>query len=210
MRKFFATLGFAVALAASPAAAQISPAFEYTSTETLIDNRPFTLGFSFNLSQATTVNALGYWTGGTFSSHQVGIWDINGNLLTSGTVSAADTVQGNYAWDSIAPLLLGAGDYVIGGDYFGGAFPNRLTGVTTAPNYTWIGDLQLEGGFAFPTGPTNGSYGQNGIALVNFSISDSLNAAVPEPGTWAMMLIGFGAVGVSMRRRKPALLAQAA
>ena len=27
-------------------------------------------------------------------------------------------------------------------------------------------------------------------------------AAVPEPGTWALMLFGFGAVGVSMRRRR--------
>ena len=36
-------------------------------------------------------------------------------------------------------------------------------------------------------------------------------SGVPEPGTWAMMLIGFGAIGASMRRRKPAaLLAQVA
>ena len=27
-------------------------------------------------------------------------------------------------------------------------------------------------------------------------------APVPEPGTWAMMLLGFGAAGVAMRRRK--------
>lgn len=27
---------------------------------------------------------------------------------------------------------------------------------------------------------------------------------VPEPGTWAMMLLGFGAIGFVMRRRKPA------
>lgn len=27
--------------------------------------------------------------------------------------------------------------------------------------------------------------------------------AVPEPGTWAMMLIGFGAAGSTLRRRKP-------
>ena len=28
------------------------------------------------------------------------------------------------------------------------------------------------------------------------------NTAVPEPGTWAMMLMGFGAAGVAMRRRR--------
>ena len=36
-------------------------------------------------------------------------------------------------------------------------------------------------------------------------------AAVPEPATWALMLIGFGAVGLQMRRkRQPAQLMQAA
>lgn len=35
-------------------------------------------------------------------------------------------------------------------------------------------------------------------------------AAVPEPATWAMMLIGFGAVGFAMRRRQKPVLAQLA
>ncbi len=30
----------------------------------------------------------------------------------------------------------------------------------------------------------------------------AITAAVPEPATWAMMLIGFGGIGVAMRRRK--------
>ena len=30
-------------------------------------------------------------------------------------------------------------------------------------------------------------------------------SAVPEPATWALMLIGFGAVGFSVRRRRPHL-----
>ncbi|HEV2044556.1 MAG TPA: PEPxxWA-CTERM sorting domain-containing protein, partial [Sphingomicrobium sp.] len=25
---------------------------------------------------------------------------------------------------------------------------------------------------------------------------------VPEPATWAMMLVGFGAIGIGMRRRR--------
>jgi PEP-CTERM motif-containing protein len=35
-------------------------------------------------------------------------------------------------------------------------------------------------------------------------------AAVPEPTTWAMMLIGFGAIGWQLRRRRIPVLAQAA
>ena len=34
--------------------------------------------------------------------------------------------------------------------------------------------------------------------------------AVPEPGTWAMMLIGFGAVGFALRRRRTPQLAHLA
>lgn len=33
----------------------------------------------------------------------------------------------------------------------------------------------------------------------------SVAAAVPEPGTWLLMLVGFGAVGASMRRRSSSL-----
>ena len=40
-----------------------------------------------------------------------------------------------------------------------------------------------------------GSYGGN-LTFVPTA------AAVPEPGTWALMLLGFGAVGFSMRRRR--------
>jgi hypothetical protein len=43
---------------------------------------------------------------------------------------------------------------------------------------------------------------------LNFNSSSNVRlyqtgvAAVPEAGTWAMMLIGFGAIGASMRRRR--------
>lgn len=48
----------------------------------------------------------------------------------------------------------------------------------------------------------NGSYGGN----VAFQF---VNAGVPEPATWALMLLGFGAVGWQLRRRRHMVLAQA-
>jgi hypothetical protein len=55
--------------------------------------------------------------------------------------------------------------------------------------------LTIEG-----TRGTTGSYGGN----VAFQAG-----AVPEPATWALMLLGFGAVGWQIRRRRHPVLAQA-
>jgi hypothetical protein len=50
-----------------------------------------------------------------------------------------------------------------------------------------------------------------GNAAFSGTISFASAAAVPEPGTWLMMLLGFGAMGYSMRRRRShGLLMQAA
>lgn len=39
-------------------------------------------------------------------------------------------------------------------------------------------------------------------------VTPAVAAAVPEPGTWALMLLGFGGVGVSLRRRRSRTIAQ--
>jgi hypothetical protein len=41
----------------------------------------------------------------------------------------------------------------------------------------------------------------NSFEIDNLAVS----AAVPEPATWALMILGFGVVGAAMRRRKPKL-----
>ena len=46
-----------------------------------------------------------------------------------------------------------------------------------------------------------GTAGQTGYDNITFG-SATPGGAVPEPGTWAMMLMGFGAVGFAMRRRR--------
>lgn len=52
----------------------------------------------------------------------------------------------------------------------------------------------------------NGFSGFAQFAPGNGTFTPSLSTAVPEPATWAVMLVGFGAVGAAMRgaRRKPA------
>lgn len=41
----------------------------------------------------------------------------------------------------------------------------------------------------------------NGFARVGGQLSLLQTAAIPEPGTWALLILGFGGLGYSMRRR---------
>ena len=52
------------------------------------------------------------------------------------------------------------------------------------------------------TAPANGA-----VATGNLTFQVQ---AVPEPGTWGMMLLGFGAMGFAIRRRRRSVLAQIA
>ncbi len=56
--------------------------------------------------------------------------------------------------------------------------------------------------------PTTGTYSETAVYTLNFAggaagqVGASAQlSAVPEPATWAMMLVGFGAIGGTMRRR---------
>jgi hypothetical protein len=49
-----------------------------------------------------------------------------------------------------------------------------------------------------------------GETVLRQDINGYVLAAVPEPGTWAMMLLGFAGIGVAMRRRRRPALAQLA
>jgi hypothetical protein len=51
--------------------------------------------------------------------------------------------------------------------------------------------------------PTSGTYNNTGSGSASLSVSDpSLTAAVPEPSTWAMMILGFAGVGLLAYRRR--------
>jgi len=74
-----------------------------------------------------------------------------------------------------------------------------LTAGGTGPQFGSLSNVMLTPG-------VNNQIVVNGTNSGDGTFSGTLNfatvSAVPEAGTWAMMLIGFGAVGFSMRRRK--------
>jgi len=68
-----------------------------------------------------------------------------------------------------------------------------FTARTTNPFELISGNLYSLSFHGIPNGPDNTAY----IDDVRLTA-----AAVPEPSTWAMLLLGFGAVGLTVRRRK--------
>jgi hypothetical protein len=50
-------------------------------------------------------------------------------------------------------------------------------------------------------GPEDGVFGIDDVSQIRLDDAEVM-AAIPEPATWAMFLMGFGAIGYSMRSRK--------
>ena len=99
------------------------------------------------------------------------------------TVDNAVATLGAFDADSIAGF--GADGFLSIGD--NGSIAFNLTSLTSSAGlYLYIGEV-----------------GDNGeVAGSNIDILRDPVNGVPEPSTWAMMLIGFGAIGFAMRRKQ--------
>jgi len=78
--------------------------------------------------------------------------------------------------------------------------PKNLTSLTTPFSYTLNSQYSYENSSLF-------QYGSDSLMLLSTTVT--LAGAVPEPSTWAMMLLGFAGIGfIGYRRKsKPALMA---
>jgi hypothetical protein len=160
-----------------------------------------------------------------FVSAVNGLYTFSYTLNNTSTLDSRVTAFGfNTDPDSLLTILTGS---VFTQSAPGSNFPNTI-GVreecVTTGNCTGGGGGGAgvdDGGFT--TGSFSLSVGNANVAtlaLTDFAVryqgipvgagsgTGTVTAAVPEPGTWAMMLLGFGAIGVAMRRRRSSHISQ--
>jgi len=125
-------------------------------------------------------SGLAFDTNFIFNNNVAGSYNINLGTSTQGLLFTLVTVIGGGTTTTFAPPAITTLQQ----------FGINLLGNT---NYT----VRVQGTSANVAGEWHG-----GITVVN--------AAVPEPATWAMMLLGFGAVGMAMRRGRRLKIAQLA
>jgi hypothetical protein len=89
-------------------------------------------------------------------------------------------------------------------DPIAGAFPDLVDG----PYQLHLAFTGIDGSIS-PLGGFLGFANGGGILEITGPLDTGVSPAVPEPSTWAMMLIGFAGVGFIAYRRKsrPALMA---
>ena len=188
----------------------------------IVDNLVRNVGWEFTTNAALQVTSLGVYDPSSYSSSiKVGIFTTSGTLLDSVTVPAKSSSSGQFQYVSLSsPLALAQGQaYII--DAFIGSEHWLAPSLTTVSVNSAISIAPLvhdwytcceNVGFEFPGGTQTGaSYSGTGdddrsYLGPNFQFSVS---AVPEPSTWAMLLLGFAGIGVIGYRRKsrPAMLA---
>jgi hypothetical protein len=196
MKRLLTHCAAAVALLAIPAVANATTLFDQTNFSAT--NTPESFTFIAG-SASTTVDFAGYQLPSWMSVDNIflvltgdstNLLGISWNFTPGGPTSVA--------WESVVPGLYGTNDLRFG-NYTEGQYDTffQTIGTTIGSSYT-LGFLVSNPN----VGDTRDLTTPSGLRV---TASDVIVASVPEPSTWAMMLIGFGAVGFAVRygRRRP-------
>lgn len=149
----------------------------------------------FTLTEATRITGIQFF--GTITNPGTALFNISfGGANAPGTFIFTQTTTFDAAagagWYGLSDLELdlGPGTYWVGFASGGDGFAAQHFGGASNP----LGNEA----YYTPAGTYTDADG------ANLAWRLSVAASAPEPAAWAMMIVGFGAVGGALRRRKPA------
>jgi hypothetical protein len=162
-----------------------------TLTFTGIANGGATYNFDYDLLNDSALSA------------RLSGFGFNNSNITGGTVDGTYTIVAGGNLPGFGGLDIcfkdGGGTSNCGGGGGGGVFSGNTASGTLSLNFGSALDSIALDDFTTRFQDIQGSnYGNSGIGL------GTSVPAVPEPSTWALMLLGFGALGWGMRRRNAA------
>jgi hypothetical protein len=153
----------------------------------------------FELGNSQSYGGVGYFYGGAFGSDQYGIVHGDATLKLSSAVTYFGLWAAALDSNNTIELLnngVSLGSYnlvntigALSSDYFG----NPNNGQDAGEKFAFVNFLSSTPFDTIEFHQTGG-----GFEFDNLTVG----GAVPEPASWAMMLVGFGAMGAAMRRRK--------
>lgn len=163
------------------------------------DDGPFTVGFRFRAETDFVVTGFGafdYLGDGFGHSHTIGLWDAaSGSLIATATVNPGNgaSLVGQFRYVDVAGVTLAANrEYIVAASEFYGATRDLYVSVPAtafkmAPGLSYLAPRSAAEapGLVFPEleigAPLSGMFG------ANFQVT-----AVPEPASWALLVVSFG------------------
>jgi hypothetical protein len=135
---------------------------------------------------------------------------VNGSYPTGGQFSGLGLNANGYGQGSFkfGDYTVQVADSINPNQYYGN--PGHLTfTLTSAGGSLNLGSNVVNGVTVFGAGDFRQTLANGSIVTgpAGFTLDTNTNNGVPEPGTWALMITGFGGVGALMRRRRMALAA---
>lgn len=200
-------LGAAAMLAAGSAANAVITVNIYTGTAgaaAAATNATIAAAAGLTLTETTTVGAINFNNAPINDSTTSTIGAFLNNPAGLSAATAALTLNGTYFLFTGSTFLhAGANSFVVPHDDglqldIGGVRVIDQPGPTAAVSTPFTVTEATAGLYAFTL-----AYGETagGPAVLAFAVNGAPVGGTPEPETWALMVAGFGLIGMSMRRR---------
>ena len=152
-------------------------------------------GHDFNpYRQNTSSNLAFFWNGPLNSFGGMALTTTGPYLdLPTGAVISAASIFSSSASAASTAAFRTSGTHILGFRFFNES--------TSAVNYGYL-TLTSTGPLGFPATVNGWTFENSGGAITVPGVAP----AVPEPATWAMMMLGFGFMGAAMRRTRATTL----